>query len=515
MSDTDNSTKDEDKKSMSKTEVIEKLQEEVLLFKDQEGIGHLAVGKHGANVFPTQSKECTKFIRHWLVKHENRYDVNRGLIEDVQAILDCIAEVDGETIPLNVRVAKENTDNGVPGRLWYDLRDGQFAVEVDENGWQLVPTPVKFRCYNHLHSQVKPMKHDGRSLDALRPLIPNLSDDDWLVFQVFLVAAYISNYPKPTCLVDGSQGAGKTSFLRLVSNLIDPSSLSSGIGMIRNADELRRVASQSYVPFFDNVSRLSGECSDTLATLSTGGTTIRRTLFTTEDSSIHGDIYRTTLINGIPKVANRPDLIDRAVCFSLKRIKASDRLSQAELDRYLEEHKPEILGTIFNILSDTLKKLNTLEIPKASRVLLSRLVDFSEVGYWVASSIKGYSGNDFLKAYKKMRERSNDFILESNPVAQAIQYLLTSSAEWTGSPFELWSLTIKDGHEITPEEIDIRQEIKSNPYFPKNAASLIKELARCQAVLSAVGIDVECTKDGKSIWQNGRRTVILRKRQQD
>lgn len=120
-----------------------------------------------------------------------------------------------------------------------------------------------------------------------------------------------------------------------------------------------------------------------------------------------------------------------------------------------------------------------------------------------------------LKHIRKMRERSNDFILESNPVAQAIQYLLTSSTEWTGSPFELWSLTVKDGHEITPEEIEVRQEIKSNPYFPKNAASLIKELVRCQAVLSAVGIDVECTKDGKSIWHNGRRTVILRKRQQD
>ena len=62
MSNTDNPTTDEDKKSMSKTEVIEKLQEEVLLFKDQECIGHLAVGKNGANVFPTQSKECTKFI---------------------------------------------------------------------------------------------------------------------------------------------------------------------------------------------------------------------------------------------------------------------------------------------------------------------------------------------------------------------------------------------------------------------------------------------------------------------
>lgn len=508
MSSTDNFTTKENKNPMSKSEIIDKLREENRLFKDQEGVGHLAVGGKGAMVFPTSSRECAKFIRNWLVKQEGRYDINRNTVEEIQLVVDCIAEIDGETIPLNVRTAREDNSRGLPSRIWYDLRDGQYTVEVDSKGcWHIVPTPIKFRGYKHLHPQVRPMRHDSRSLEVLRPLMPNLSDDDWLVFQVFLVSAFIPNYPRPTCLVDGSHGAGKTSFLKLVSNLIDPSSLSAGISLIRSTEELKRVASQSYVLFFDNVSRIGGETSDALATLSTGGATVCRTLYTTGDSSIYSDIYRTVLVNGIPKVATRADLLDRSLSFSLKRLKSSERRSQAELDSYLNEHKAEILGSVFNILADTLGKLGKVKIKGE----VSRLVDFSEIGFCVAESIEGYNGSMFLEAYKKMREKSDQFAIDASPVAQAVQYLLSFTDEWSGTPYELWNLTIKDGHEITPEEMELRQELKLNPYFPKSPAVLSKELIRSEAVLASVGIDVEATKDGKSIWKNGRRTINLRK----
>ena len=507
MSDTDDSTAEENKKPMSKSEIIEKLRGENCLFKDQEGVGHLAVGGKGAMVFPTSSRECAKFIRNWLVKHEGRYDINRNTVEEIQAIIDCIAEIDGETIPLNVRVAREDDSRGLPSKVWYDLKDGQYATEVDSEGWRIVPAPIKFRCYKHLHPQARPMKHNSRSLEVLRSLMPNLSNDDWLVFQVFLVSAFIPNYPRPTVLVDGPNGSGKTSFLKLVSSLIDPSGLSSGISMIRSPEELKRVASQSYVLFFDNVSRIGGETSDALATLSTGGATVCRTLYTTGDSSIYSDIYRTVLINGIPKVATRADLLDRSLSFSLKRLKPSERRSQAELDNYLNEHKSEILGSVCNILSDTLGKLGKVKIKGKP----PRLVDFSEIGYCVAESIEDYNGSMFLEAYKKMREKSDQFAIDASPVAQAVQYMLSFTDEWSGTPYELWSLTIKDGHEITQEEMQLRQELRSNPYFPKSPATLSKELIRSEAVLASVGIDIEATKDGKSIWKNGRRTITLRK----
>jgi len=63
--------------------------------------------------------------------------------------------------------------------------------------------------------------------------------------------------------------------------------------------------------------------------------------------------------------------------------------------------------------------------------------------------------------------------------------------------------------------MEIRQEIRSNPYYPKHASAFTKELVRCQAILSAVGIEVECTNNGHTIWKNEGRTINLRRRKQE
>lgn len=507
MSDTDNPTT-EDKKSMSTEEAIGKLREENLLFVDQEGVGHLAVNGNGANVFPTASRDCAKFIRQWLVKQQKRYDINRNTIDAIQQALDCEAEIEGATIPLNVRLAREDNT------IFYDLRDGAHAVEISPNGWHIVPTPIKFRSFKKLRPQVQPLNTNSRSLECLRPLVSNLeSEDDWLMYQVFLVSLFVPDFPRPLLCVDGVQGAGKSTLIKLTADLVDPSGISSGLNVPRNIEELRRLANHYLILPFDNASRLSPDISDALCSLSTGSSSVRRILYSTEDELIYSDVYRSVLICGIPRVAERADILDRCLSFSLRRIGDTSKqrtISGAGgLDHYYKEHKPEILGAIMNILADALGKVDKVKIKN-----LPRLADFAVLGYAIAESIEGYNGEMFLTAYKRMRDKSDQFALDASPTAQAIQYLLSTADEWQGTPYELWNLEIKDGHEITPEEMKVRQELKANPYFPKSAATLIKELVRCQATLAAVGIDVECTRNGKSIWLNGSRTVILRKRQQ-
>lgn len=510
MSDKEDSVADEDIKSISIEEAIAKLQEENLLFVDQEGNGHCAVNGSGAKVFPTTSRKFSKYIRKWLSTQLNRRDISRHTVDLVQQTLDCTAEVDGETIPLNVRLAREDNSQGLPQTIYYDLRDGVYAVKIDADGWHIVPTPIKFRCFDHLLPQVRPLKTDSRSLECLRPLMPNLTQDDWLLYQVFLISLFVPNFPRPLLCVDGPNGSGKSSFLKLTADLVDPSSISAGLSMIRNAEEIRRLSNKYHLLYFDNASRLSFEVSDLLCVLSTGGSSIRRQLYETDSDLIYSNVYRSVLICGIPRVAERADLVERCINLSLSRIESSERRPQSELDSYYKEHKAEILGSIMNILSDALGRVGQVKLKN-----LPRLADFATLGYSIAESIDGYSGDMFMKAYERMRKKSDQFVINASPAAQAVQYLLSTTNEWSGRPTELWQMKVKDGHEITPEEMEIRQEIRSNPYYPRSASAFTKELIRCQGILSAIGIEVECTNGGHAIWKNEGRTVILRRHKQE
>lgn len=163
-----------------------------------------------------------------------------------------------------------------------------------------------------------------------------------------------------------------------------------------------------------------------------------------------------------------------------------------------------------NILSDALGRVGKTKLKN-----LPRLADFATPGYAVAENIDGYSGDMFMEAYERMRKRSDQFAIDASPAAQAVQYLLSTTDQWSGRPTEAWQLKVKDGHAITPEEIEIRQEIRSNPYYPKSAFAFTKELVRCQAILSAIGIEVECTSNGHAIWKNEGRTINLRRRKQE
>lgn len=507
MSNADESATNADKMSTSISDAIDKLQEDNLLFVDQQGVGHMAVNKGGAKVFPTMSKECSKYIRQWLSKQFNRRDISHHSVESVQQTLDCIAEVDGEEIALNVRLARDDNSKGLPETIYYDLRDGMYAIKINAEGWHIVPTPIRFRCFKHLWSQVKPLKTNSRSLERLKPLVSNLgSKEDWLLYQVFLISLFVPDFPRPLLCVDGPNGSGKSSLLKLTADLADPSSISAGLSMIKNTEEIRRLANKYQVLYFDNASRLSFDVSDLLCVLSTGGSSVRRNLYETDSDLIYSNVYRSVLICGIPRVAERADLAERCLNFSLHRIDSSKRRQQSELDSYYKEHKAEILGSIMNILADTLGKLGKTKLEN-----LPRLADFATLGYAIAESIEGYTGDMFMQAYGRMQKRSDQFVIDSSPVAQAVQYLLSTTNEWIGAPSEFWNLEIKDGHAITPEEMKIRQEIRSDPYYPKSAGTMIKELVRIQAVLASVGIDTKCSRDGKSIWTGGHRTVILRK----
>ena len=94
---------------------------------------------------------------------------------------------------------------------------------------------------------------------------------------------------------------------------------------------------------YDNLSGIPDWLSDGLCRLATGGGLSTRRLYENDVEEIF-EAKRPIIINGIEAIATRSDLVDRALIIDLPPIPAGERLTEAELDRELEQLRPGILG---------------------------------------------------------------------------------------------------------------------------------------------------------------------------
>lgn len=56
------------------------------------------------------------------------------------------------------------------------------------------------------------------------------------------------------------------------------------------------------------------------------------------------------------------DLLDRAILLGLKRINPDARLSEDEFWKTFNDHRPRLLGAVFNVISEALKIIDEVEL---------------------------------------------------------------------------------------------------------------------------------------------------------
>ena len=499
----DNTTKKPSKKP-TVDEVIEKLESKNLLFHDENNVGYIAIGKQGAVVLPISSGECKRWLRSWLIKEYHRHDFKKYDIEEICEYLASIAEVEGEEKHLGVRLSKTVDSDGNPKEIYYDTKS-ELAVKVSAEGWKIIPTPILFKRFPHQLRQDLPMETDSRNLELLREFVNIEDDSDWLVFMAFAVSLFVPDSPSVLLCLNGDMGAGKSASLRLLVKLVDPSSLIEGMRMTWRTEDLIRISSKNAALFFDNVSSISDYQSDDLCKVCTGGSLSKRKLYTDEDELIYR-VQRPVLISGIPRLIHRADLADRSIILTVKRLNEKKRKTQGELDAKLRELKPKILGVIFNVLSDAIRKYKTIESKEKPRVM-----DWYKLACAIADSLDGHSQSEFEMAFKKVQERQLDYALQESPVALLVKFIVEKcDGEWSGTATQLLGFVLPDGvSQYTPDELDYIGYLRESPYWPKNASALGKELARCRSTLEACGIDVMHGDGGKSVYKGGQRYIQL------
>jgi len=445
------------------------------LFLDQNDEPHVILPDRPIVAYSVKSRA----FQHWLAGiywEQEKTGFGKSSFEQVVSALSGKARHENNKIQLYNRIAI------VGGEIFYDIGDNQHVVHITKNikkKWEIKQSSgVIFRRFNHQKEQVKP-KRGGNLKDVLK--FVNLKhDSDKLLLITYLVAVMFPDIPRVIIIVIGDQGSAKSTLLRILRSLVDPSRTEL-LKMRSSGEELAQMADHNYCLYLDNLSFLSSSSSDSLAGFVTGLGFNKRKLYSDSDDIIF-EIKVAVGITGINLVAEKADLLDRCLIFVLNRIPDTKWKEETVFWKEFDKKKPYILGALFDVLSDVLRtKSKTKLHPKP------RMSDYAVIAA-TAGKVLGYSTKEFSKAYRKNVERQNQAAVDSSPVAQTIIEFMTDKSEWKGASSELFEHL---------EKIAKRNKFQLGGQggFPKSPTWLWRKINLVKTNLLALGVKVSIRRE--------------------
>lgn len=424
------------------------------------------------------------YFRDWLARLMWEFEEKtpgNDAIKSAVNVLRGKALLEGKQYFLYNRIAP--ADNG----FWLDLADKRNrAILVTAEGWKVVENPpILFRRYNHQLSIQEPAKTG----DAWKILtFMNLDGDENTKLSLIctIISYFVPLIAHPGIVVSGPQGSAKSWLLRLIKQLIDPSSIEL-LSIPKDERELAQQLDHHWIAAYDNITYLPKWASDTLCKGVTGGGIAVRKLYTDDEDTIL-TFKRCIMLNGINVAAQKGDLLDRAILVPLKTISPEVRKSEKTLLKDFEQQKSEILAGCLNTLVEAYK-----QYPNIKRESLQRLADFDEYGCAIAIAL-GKTQADFVNAYAKKVEQQNEEALNADPLALVIlkfcelqvkgKSLVSYDGKpeldcWRGQPTELYQ-------KLTLNAQQIGIDVKSKEW-PKNPSALSRRLNPIVPALKAFG----------------------------
>jgi len=402
-------------------------------------------------------------------------------LKDAMGLLEAKAQFDGQEAPLFVRLAEHD------GRIYVDLCDAKWqVVEIRPDSWRVIADPpVFFRRARGMKALPEPAR--GGSMTLLRRLINVGDDSNWILCASWLVAACRPRGPFPILILQGEQGSAKSTMVRLLRRVIDPST-----ALVRTPPkevrDLAIAANNSWVIAYDNISYIPPSLSDSLCRLATGGGFSTRELYT-DAEEVFFDATRPVVLNGIDHLADRADLADRALVLNLPSIPSESRKDEAQLLADFDRHLPQILGALFTAASAALARL-----PQTKLDGMPRMADFA---LWAtaAEPALGFQPGAFMQAYGGNRAEAVHETVESDPVGVAILGWMAREESWEGTCKQL----------LQRLEPDVAEGVRQSREWPKSPRALSSRLRRLVTFLRELGILITFHARGT----NGQRPIAI------
>ncbi len=265
----------------------------------------------------------------------------------------------------------------------------------------------------------------------------------------------------------------------MLRSLIDPASPMTRSSP-RDERDLIIAATNNHVLAFDNLSSIKPSLADALCRLATGGGFGTRQLHTNTEEVLF-DVTRPCLLNGIPDLASRPDLADRAIIVNLPVISEEERRFENTFWSEFDAAAPRILSALLGAVSAALGGVHAVRLESRPR-----MADFAR---WVtaAEPALGWPDGAFMASYAANRQAVGDAAIDGNAVAAAILHLVEDGTPWRGTATDL----ICELRARFPVLTEDRQA------FPRQASQFAIELRRVEPLLRHKGVAVTYTREGR------------------
>ena len=429
--------------------ILELTENNLLYFKDQFGNPYIHVDNINIRLSTKSSK-----IRNYLIDicWNSEYNFSPSIETLNKVIYHFESQADRKDIvyPLELRCATDPDNENV---WYYDMGDSiGRSLRISAEGWEIVDkTPIIFRRYMDVETeQVEPNRNYTEDIfdKLLESCFYITNEDIKLLLKVYIIDLFIPNTQKPFLMFHGVQDAGKSMKMELIKMIADPNPILTH-HLPNDLKDLIRILSHNYVVYFDNVSGISPENSDTFCRGVTGAGHSDRFLYTDEDDRLTR-FKRAIGCNGINLGSDRGDLLSRAININFEGIKDNLRKDPKEIWKEFESLKPYLLGYIFDMLVRVLKLKKEGVTTKVNK--FNRMIEFQKNGEFI-SMLMGKEDGKFSSIYDNLVNSQNVDIVENDPVANAIVYLSESAKGiYKNTPTE--TLNEIKNHIIVVQKID-------------------------------------------------------------
>jgi hypothetical protein len=423
-----------------------------------------------------------KDFRAWLAdRYQDKHDRTPHLSSVREAVETLhLRNADLPVAEAHVRVAPDR--NASPHAIWIDLGSEDWtAIRVDAHDWRIEPHPPA-GPYLVRPRPVPPIATPARGgdLNDLRQFLNVSTEDDFRLIVAWLVMAWRPTGPYPILSFTGGQGSAKSTNVRVLGGLVDPT-VPDVMKLPRDDRDLWVAATKRHVLVFDNVSWIDDWQSDELCRLATGGGTAQRTLYTNEEETVL-EACRPILLNGIVNAVTRGDLADRSIMVECPPI--AEYKPEVKFRAEFQAAKPALLGALLDALSATLRAVPWVELPRRN----IRMADFAKWGAAVEVGL-GWPAGSFLEAYESNRQIMRSSVIEADAVAQVLVARFGSDgASPFGGPINALARELEDG-------VDPEARGRGWPRSPQAWASHVRRL---QTVLAQEGIKVDWHTDSRN-----------------
>lgn len=452
------------------------------LFHDNEHRAYALVRENSiARTLPVRSREYGLLLARRYYRATNSGLPSAAKTEAI-ATLEGLALFEGPQEEVFVRIGEHE------GRVILDLCDAQWrVVSIGPTGWEILDkSPIRFRRSRGMLALPAPSR--GGTIQDLRRFLNVSADRDFILICAFLLGCFNPFGPYLIMLINGEAGSAKSTLCRLLRALIDPNKAPLRDEPMNNRD-LAITANNSWVIGLDNMPFINERLSNALCRLATGGGFATRELYTDSDEMIF-DAKRPVMINGIGEVAERSDLIDRAVRITLPTIPDHERRTERAVWADFEAHRSMILGAFLDAVSAALRNRSQLK-----RFELPRMADIAE---WVVAAEPAcpWTPGAFVAALNVHRREADEFVIEASPLASAIRDYVDQHGGIEGTATALLDL-FKSGRD---------EKTLKHPNWPKSAPAFGTRLREIAPNLRRLGIEVEFGRNGE------RRVIAIRKK---